>query len=501
MSTFSAAVPDPSSPIEGHEAPANFVDGLERASPSDVGIDSDALLAFLEDMENSGLEIHSIMLHRHGKVAAEAWRWPYRADRPRILHSTAKSFAACAIGLAIEEGHFKLTDKVVSFFPNELPPVVSEKLAAMTVEDLLTMRTGQESETSGSIWRGINTSWIVEFFKIPLVHQPGSTYVYTSAASYMLSAILTRVTGETLHDYLKPRLLRPLGIVDETWDLGPDGINPGGNGLTAKTVDMLKLGILHQQGGMWEGKRLLPEAWVNAATRPQGQQADSKYGYHWAIRPKEAFSAIGVFMQAVTVYRAHGASFALTGAIDGSAKMFPYYEKHFPKPFLDKPLPNPQADARLKAKLEAWAQPRTLPKPVASPLPAKISGKVFDIERNAAGVTQIQFDFVDGRCIVKLTDAEGQHQLTAGVDCWIEGRTDMPGRDLHHGYRLRNAKVVTAAFWTDERTLEMSWIFVETAFRDKVVCQFDGDRLTFKRGVNINSGLRQHPDLFGIAKR
>jgi len=139
---------------------------------------------------------------------------------------------------------------------------VDEKLAAMTVEDLLTMRTGHAGETSGAIWRGINASWIEEFFKIPVVHPPGAVYVYTSAASYMLSAIITRTTGETLHDYLKSRLLQPLGITGEHWDIGPDGINPGGNGLTCKTADILKFGVLHAQKGLWNGQRLLPESWV-----------------------------------------------------------------------------------------------------------------------------------------------------------------------------------------------------------------------------------------------
>src|SRR5471032_233164 len=125
--------------------------------------------------------------------------------------------------------------------------------------------------------------------------------MYTSAASYMLSAILSRAADVTLHDYLKPRIFEPMGIEGESWDLGPDGINPGGNGLTARTADLLKLGILHAQGGLWEGRRILPEAWVTESTRPQGQEAGSRYGYHWAIRPKGAFSALGIFVQAVLV--------------------------------------------------------------------------------------------------------------------------------------------------------------------------------------------------------
>lgn len=470
---------------------------MARSSPSQAGIDADRVMDFLDDVERAGLELHSLMLHRHGHVAVEGWRWPYTAERPRVLHSTTKSFTACAIGLAIDEGRFGLSDKVLSFFPGELPPDVSENLAAMTVEDLLTMRTGQASETSGSLWRSIESSWIAEFFKIPVVHPPGSTFVYTSAASYMLSAILSRVTGQTLHAYLKPRLFEPLGIEGESWDMGPDGINPGGNGLTARTVDMLKLGILHAQDGMWEGKRVLPESWVREATRPQGRDGgdgSSKYGYHWVIRPQHAFSAIGVFMQTVIVYREHGATLAVTGAIENSGVLFPHVERHFPMAFGREA--GAAADARLHERLVQWKQPCAAG-PSTSVLQQRISGTTFAMQSNAAGVTQVRLDFAGDRCEFRLFDAEGEHRVTAGMGCWIEGRTNVPGRDLHHGYRLRDAVVIASTRWVDERTLEMEWIFVETAFRDTVTCVFEGDGITVKRAVNINSGLRRHPDLTG----
>jgi CubicO group peptidase (beta-lactamase class C family) len=494
----------PGAPAPGEQdpfdaSPQPYADGLVRAQPSSVGVDANEVLAFLDAVDAEGLEMHSFMLHRHGRVVAEGWRAPYRADRPRILHSTAKSFTACAVGLAIEQGSFALSDKVLSFFPEQLPAVVSENLAAMTVEDLLTMRTGQESETSGALWRGLDSSWIAEFFKIPVVHPPGSTYVYTSAASYMLSAILTKTTGETLHDFLKPRLFRPLGITGETWDLGPDGINPGGNGLTARTVDLLKLGVLHAQGGLWEGRQVLPESWVNESTRAHVEQGDSRYGYHWSIRPKAAFSALGIFVQGALVYRDHGAVIAVTGAMEKSRVLFPHVERHFPKAFSGQGG-SAAADERLRARLATWRLPRSVAD-AGSALAARVSGVDYAMEPNARGISHLRVDFRDGQCVFELRDAEGGHSVTAGVGHWIEGRTDMPGSDLHHGYRLRGARVVASAGWIDEHTLEMTWIFAETAFRDRVVCRFDDDTIRFKRRVNVNMDLREHPELSGVAVR
>src|SRR5882757_3186671 len=133
-----------------------YADGLERAEPREVDVNAAAIEAFLDDATASALEIHGLM--------------PYRADRPRIMHSVTKSVTASAIGMALDEGRFKLQDRVVSFFPEYLPAVVDDKLAAMTIEDLLTMRTGHAAETSGAIWRGIQTSWTAEFFRIPVVY-------------------------------------------------------------------------------------------------------------------------------------------------------------------------------------------------------------------------------------------------------------------------------------------------------------------------------------------
>jgi len=469
-------------------------DGLARGAPSSSGVDADAVIAFLDEVEAKGLELHSLMLHRAGHVVAEAWWWPYGPQRPRIMHSLAKSLTSCAVGLAIAEGRLALNDKVIDFFPDALPEAVDENLAAMTVEDLLTMRTGHASEVGGSLWRGIDASWIAEFFKIPVVHRPGTTFVYSSAASYMLAAILHRVTGKTLHEQLRPALFEPMGIHGETWDVGPDGINPGGNGFTGRTSDVLKLGVLMAQGGLWEGRRLLPQAWVETATRPHAD--NGHYGYHWVTYDNGAFAAVGMFVQMVIVFPEHGATVALNGAIDGSDKLWPVVFNHFPSGFRPEPFDGAAADARLAARLAAIPAVRRV---AAAGAPAdwtRITGR-FAIDANTLGVTEVAFELTGDACLFHLTDAGGRHSVTCGREAWIEGHTDVPGRELHHGYRLRGAVVVAAARWRDPTTLEMTWIFADTAFRDAVTCRFEGDRLTIDREVNINSAARRHPTLTG----
>jgi len=174
---------------------AFFCDELTRATPSSVGISAKGIGAFLDTIKEEKIELHSMMLYVDEKVVVEGWWAPYSAERPHMQHSVTKSFLATGVGIAVGEELLKLSDKVTSFFPNELPHEITPRLANMTVEHLLIMSTGHGRPISGSVWRPIKSSWVREFFKEPIVNEPGSTFLYTSAASYMLSPILQQATG------------------------------------------------------------------------------------------------------------------------------------------------------------------------------------------------------------------------------------------------------------------------------------------------------------------
>jgi CubicO group peptidase (beta-lactamase class C family) len=462
-------------------------DGLMRALPSARNVDARAVEGFLDDVEAAGLELHSLMLWRGGVVVAEGWKWPYGPERQRIMHSLTKSVAACAIGLLIDEGRLALNQPLTDFFP-EIAPDADPRLRRMTVEDLLTMRAGHDVEVSGSIWRGIETSWVAEFLRIPIVHEPGTTFVYSSAASYMVSAIVTRITGETIHDYLKPRFFAPLGITGERWDIGPDGFNPGGNGITFTTADALKLGILHVQNGLWEGRRILPARWIAQATRAQGAP---DYGYHWVVGDGY-YAALGVFVQMLAVYPAANSVIMLTGAMKESAVLLPHLKKHFPAAF-NGPTDD-TADARLAARLAAW---QTVPA-YDSEAPgdaADIAGSRWIVDPNPLGITALAFEPAPDGIKLTIDDDEGSHAIVAGWNGWVEGASEMPGAMLHHGYRLRGTPVIAGARWAKPRELEMVWHFAESAFRDTLTFRFAEDHLTLDRTVNINTGARAWPSL------
>lgn len=481
----------------GPVANERYRDGLARSAPEAQQVSSQAILAFLEEIDEAGLELHSFMLMRNRHVIAEGWWWPYSPGRVHMTHSLTKSVTAVAVGLAIDEGRFGLDDKVVEFFPELVPHDASEYMRAMTVRDLLTMRTGHDRETSGSLWRPIQTSWVAEFFKIPVVHPPGTHFRYTSAASYMLSAIISKTAGVSMADYLRPRFFEPLGIDRWQWDSSPGGISPGGNGLSWNTSASLKLGALHAQLGMWNGHRVLSEAWVRAATRRQADgDADGAYGYQWWLGPGTTYYALGLFTQMSIVFPEHDTSLALFGAIDGSNKLKPIIWKHFPAALGSAALRPGRPAAQLARRT---ARLRLLP-PLAhsrSPLSARLSAARYAIEPNDQDVQWISFEIRDGFCTYRMSDAGGEHSITAGFAEHLEQDTSMTGHRLHHEYRPAHQRVVAGARWIAPDTLEMTWQFVETAFRDTVVCRFTDDRVTLARSVNLNSAETRLPVLVG----
>jgi len=471
-------------------------DGLRRGSPSSAGVDSREILGFIDDVEAAGLELHNLMLWRDGLVVAEGWHWPYSGDRLRMTHSMTKSVTACAIGMLVDAGRLTLDQKVAPLFP-EVAIDPDSRAARMTVEDLLTMRSGQGTEVSGSIWRGITTSWIAEFFRIPFDHEPGTTYVYSSAASYMLSAIVTRVTGQTIHDFLKPRLFDPLGITNIRWDVGPDGINPGGNGISFTTADGLKLGILHAQHGLWQGQRLLSEHWVAEATRIHAGEPGDQYGYHWVVSDGH-FAMLGVFVQMVRVFPGSNAVLAFNAAMNESKVVTPHLDRHFPAAFGNGNGTDAAADAALAERLARWSERPSFVS--TAPIDTAAFAGRWTMAPNDKGLTGLAFDFDQDEARITLSDGEGEHLLIAGRDAWTIAPTYLPGADLHHGYRMDGMPAAAGLRWIADKRIELVIHFLESAFRDTFVFTVDGERLMMDRSVNINAGARAWPTMAAVRK-
>src|SRR5881394_703976 len=238
---------------------------LPRSAPEMQGVSSTAVLEFAHSLDQQIEAMHSVMVVRHGHVIAEGWWSPYDAGHNHVLYSLSKSFTSTAVGFAVAEGKLSIDDAVLKFFPEDAPANPGNNLKQMRVRDLLTMSTGHQDEPPVAPDTISSKSFLTE--AVP--HLPGTHFKYNTAATFMQSAIVQKVTGQTLLDFLQPRLFEPLGIEHPVWDTNFQGISLGGYGLRVRTEDLAKFGQLYLQRGSWNGKQLVPSDWVAMATAKQ----------------------------------------------------------------------------------------------------------------------------------------------------------------------------------------------------------------------------------------
>lgn len=304
-----------------------------------------AVDGFLAATKAANQEIHSIMVVQNGEVIAERWLNGGAPDKPHVLNSVSKTFTATAVGFAIKEGRISLSDKVIKFFPDRLPEKVSDNLRKMEVHHLLSMSTGHDYAPDRHKM-GPDADWVRGFLAEEVKHEPGTFFVYNSLATYMVSTIVQKVTGEKIVDYLEPRLFEPLGIEGARWEECSQGINVGGWGLYLKTEDLAKLGQFILQKGKWNGKRLLPAGWFKKATtahiasRPAGvrpenvkvkpEDSDWLQGYcyqMWRCR-HNAVRADGAAGQYILVMPDQNAVIAVTADLSNMQRELNYIWEH-----------------------------------------------------------------------------------------------------------------------------------------------------------------------------
>jgi len=328
---------------------------LARSTPEAEGVSSEAIVGFVEAADKNVDTFDSFMILRHGKVIAEGWWKPNSAEAPHIMNSVSKSFTSTAIGLVIQKHKLKLDDPVLKFFPADAPPIPSDYLKAMNVRDLLTMSGGHAVEPKA----GEAGPSVKRFLAQPVVFQPGTHFLYNTMGSYVLSAIVTKVTGQSALEYLRSRLFEPLGIDNARWDSSSEGNSLGGYGLYLRTEDMAKFGLLYLQQGRWNGKQLVPRKWVEQATSKQISNAaedhakigpDWKEGYgfqFWRCR-HNAFRSDGAGGQFIVVMPDQDVVVAITANTGNMQGELDAIWDHLLPAFQAEPLP---ADAAGQEKL------------------------------------------------------------------------------------------------------------------------------------------------------
>ncbi len=479
---------------------------LPRSAPEAQGVSSAAIAAFLAAVEAHACGLHSFMLLRHGHLVAEGWWSPYAPHMPHMLFSLSKSFTSTAIGLAVAEGRLSVDDPVLTFFPQEAPRKPSENLAAMRVRHLLSMSTGHDHDTTEHLYKRRDGDWAKAFLARPVAHPPGAHFLYNTGATYMLSAIVQRVTGQTLLDYLGPRLFAPLGIEGATWETCPCGVNTGGFGLSIKTEDIARFGQLYLQRGDWQGQRLLPEAWVaDASSRhsSNGSSAESDweqgYGYQFWLCRHGAYRGDGAFGQFCVIMPQQDAVVAVTaGAPDMQAVLNLVWEHLLPA-MADAPRPEDvSAHEAMTRTLENLALAPVAGRE-ASPIAPAISGKRYHFAGKRSPLQAISFDFSGDTPICTLHDDLGEHRVSCGRGLWTQASTTWAPMRPRGGHRRveQPQPVAASGAWIADDTYAMKLVFFATPFCFTLTCKFDHDKLRLKSGANVSFGPTKFPQVVG----
>jgi CubicO group peptidase (beta-lactamase class C family) len=464
--------------------------GFPRTSPERQGIASSALLHFVDALDQQIHEVHSVMLLRHGCVVAEGWWSPYGRDHPHLLFSLSKSFTATAVGLAVAEGHVSLDDPVLAFFPEETPADVPAFLADMRVQHLLSMTTGQAVDAWSSMVARPDGNWIKGFLRVPVLVAPGSQFVYNTGATYMLSAIIQKTTGMTLREYLGPRLFAPLGMEHVSWQESPQGITVGGIGLSLRTEDLARFGQLYLQDGRWQGRRLLPPAWVAAATAMHSAtgamgHADwtQGYGYHfWRCR-HGAYRGDGVFGQYCIVMPEQDAVLAITGGMDVFAMQQPLdllWELVLPAMRDGALAEDMAAQQRLTARLGRLHVPTVQGHP-GSPMADRVSGRSYQVDANPMQIETITLEVTESGGTFTAHTAAGAETIPYGYGEWQPGETALFKQPF-----FDRTPIVASGAWTADNTLTLRVRLYETPFVYTFVCHVVGAELLVELQINVS---------------
>ena len=506
-----------------HTNQAESQQGLERISPWKAGVNPRDVLDFLTRIEERRIHLHSFMMLKGDKVFAEGSYAPCQEKDLHMLFSMSKSFTSTAVGFAVQEGRLSLEDRVVDFFREELQgkeEAVQPHMRTMTVRHLLTMNTGQ-TDAEDALFQDSQADWCLRFLTSPVEKEPGSWFLYNTRASYMLSAILDKVTGESLMDYLKPRLFQPLDFTKGIWwERSPQGICAGGFGLNISVEDLAKFGVFIKNKGNYKGKQLLSPEWFEEATRswsdtsntwtgenaygygyqfwmchiPGTYRGDGAFGQYCVILPREDMlfitTAGELDMQKIldsfweTVYKGQIASMTETGEILPSGKRQEGEAKESSLQELEKRLSHLVLPTYYEEKGMGGMRLR---------LPEGVSGKRYLLEENTLHIRAlrlIQDETETDECLLELQNGACTSLLTLSPKDWIPGTLALDStcteleKSVFRAGLFSNCHVKGC---TKDNVLYLDMLFQETSFQDTWEISFSGSSILLD--IKRNTGF------------
>lgn len=430
-------------------------------SPESLGIPSSAVLDFLETIDREQICMHGFLLLRKGKIAAEGYWAPYSKDSMHRMYSASKSFVSLAIGLMVDEGKISLDDQVVKFFKDKTPKNIHPYLVQSTIRDLLIMAT-PHSKTS---YRREDKDWAATFFYKQPTHPSGTIFSYNTSATVILNTIIERISGVPFIEYMREKLLDPIGFSKDAWCVEtPEGTSWGGSGVICKLRDMAKLAYVCMNKGRWDDSQLVSEEFITAATSKQIDNSisgDQGYGYQIWMEKDNGFSFRGMGSQFALCLPEKDLLFACISDTQGmnseKCDILNIFRDKIYNKIEDTTIPCDKAiNTDLNNKI---ANLKILPQrgALVSPLVDKINSRWYKLNENPMGISKVRLIFANDQGIWEYKNASGHHKLKFGI-----GRTlqDSFPETYYSGERIgvpygRGYDCLSSAAWVEEDKLNM----------------------------------------------
>lgn len=461
---------------------------LPRSTPAAEGISTAAVINLMDTLLTmQGCDIHHMMIVRHGKVVAEVHPAPFRPEDTHTLFSISKTFTSLAVGIAIDENRLRLTDRVLTFFHDKMPDVISDRMASMTVRDLLTMTSGVESDNS---MREHSTDWVKDWLAKPVEHDPGKVFQYDSMCTFMLAAIVQRVTGRTLLDYLNEKLFTPMEITQADWEMGPDSINTGGWGLRLPAEALAKLGVLLLNKGNWQGQQLISADYVEQACSSiidlkAANDTVSHFGYGYQLWQNiwpgygDVSIASGTYCQHVFILSKLDVAIVVLGILYDDEPLINNIKSLLLPEMSDSPL---AAERDLQQRLDSLCSHAIiyLPQGVSSGVP--INGKRLEFKTNDQS---LMWASIDADTFKLARDGRPVESFPMAYRAWRYGPVaGFPPYTIHAVNRMQDLRhdfeAAAAWAWTSPSRLEIRVHYVNWGAASTYIFDFNKQELTFR---------------------
>jgi CubicO group peptidase (beta-lactamase class C family) len=411
-------------------------EGWRTSTPEEQGMDSEKLLEILGRVNTTGF--HSLLVIRHGYVVLDASTYPFSVSQPHWMSWVTKSIVSTLIGIAIDQGHIESVDQSIwDFFPKESTANMDADKEAITLAHLLSLTPGMRDSGIGAIYHltADGQSWVQFALDQPMQSPPGEEFLYGDSNAHLVSAILQQATGMSAAEYARQNLFEPLGITNVTWWADPQGVNWGGDGVAWSAYDLAKLGYLYSHHGEWDGQQIVPSAWIETATSLIVEQTGlgASYGYSWwngMCGPGVKYPCYGAlgFGSGVSLWVVPDLDLIVVmtgyngdGVIVGSLFV--------PAVQSDSALaPNPAAQEKLQAKVDALANPVPAAVPAPPDIQAQVSGQTYALDENDLGWTSLTITFGEQEALLTL-DVQGRRlEFPVGLDKIFRVSSDgLPG--------------------------------------------------------------------------